>query len=753
MTSFRVIGQPAVRPDGVAKVTGAARYTADLSLPGTLWGKALRSPFPHARILRVDASRARRLKGVHGVLTGEDVRGVLYGRCMYDVPVLAWDRVRFAGERVAAVAAADLETAQEALELIAVEYDELPAVFDPLEALREDAPILHPEANSYVGFPQKMERRSNVLARVVWSKGDVAQGFAQADLVVEGSYTAQRVHQGYLEPHCCVVWIDDAGRVQVWAPNKAPHELKRDLAAAIGLPPERVRVNPVTIGGDFGGKGTPMDAPLCYFLARRTGRPVKMVMDYTEEFTAGCPRHAAVVQLRTGVNRDGSLVAQQARVVFNSGAYGGFKTVPGANLPGASKALGPYRVPHALVEGLQVYTNTVPGGFMRAPGSVQAVFAAESHMDEIAQRLGMDPLELRLKNLIREGEETPTGIRFQEVRGLETLRAAIEAAGYRAPKPPNVGRGIALAVKQQGYGESAAAITLNPDGSVVLRTSVFEQGAGMYTTLRQIAAEELGLPPEGIQVEAWDTDDAPYERGVGASRITRVAGMAVQRAAQEARQELSRLAAELLGWPQERITLQDGRLLRQDTGESYPWPQLLARVGRPVTGQATHVEPERSAVPSFAAQVAEVSVDPETGEVKLLRFTTAHDVGRVLNPVGHQGQINGGVVQGFGNALSEELRVEGGRVTATHFGDYKLPTVKDVPELRTVLLEAESGLGPYKSKGIGEHPVEPVPAAIANAVADAVGVRLRELPITAEKMYQALQRKGRSGNASPATTR
>jgi len=325
---YTTIGQPTTRIEGQDKVTGTTQYTADVALPGTLWGRALRSPLPHARILRIDTSRAQQVPGIHAVLTGADVRGIRYGRRLFDVPVLAEDRVRFAGERVAAVAAQDRDAAEEALTLIDVEYEELPAVFDPLEALGEEAPILHPEVNSYIGLPRPLEKPSNAFARDTWSKGNIDAGFAQADLIIENTFTVPRQHQAYLETHSCLVWLDDQGRVQVWASSKVPYQVKEQLAVALRLPKERIRLNPVAIGGDYGGKGSPMDIPLAYFLAVRTGRPVRMVMDYVEELTAGNPRHAAIIQLKTGVKREGTIVAHQARVVFDSGAYGGFKPVP-----------------------------------------------------------------------------------------------------------------------------------------------------------------------------------------------------------------------------------------------------------------------------------------------------------------------------------------------------------------------------------------------------------------------------------------
>jgi CO/xanthine dehydrogenase Mo-binding subunit len=735
---YTTIGQPTARVEGQEKVTGATQYTADISLPGTLWGRALRSPLSHARIIRIDASRAQQVPGVHAVLTGADVRGIRYGRRLYDVPVLAEDRVLFVGERVAAVAAEDRDAAEEALLLIDVEYEPLPAVFDPMEAMEQDAPLLHPEVNSYFGLPKPLEKPSNAFVWDTWGKGNIDEGFAQADLIIENTFTVPRQHQAYLETHSCLVWIDDAGRTQVCASSKVPYQVKEQLSTALGLPRERIRINPVAIGGDYGGKGSAMDIPLAYFLAVRSGRPVRMVMDCIEEFTAGNPRHAAAIQLKTGVKRDGSITAHQAQVFFNSGAYGGFKPAPGVNLGGASKAGGPYKIPHVRIEGVQVYTNTIPGGFMRAPGEPQTLFATESHMDCIARQLGIDPLDFRLQNLIEDGDENPIGARYQSIRARETLEAAATAAGYRTSKAPNVGRGIAIGERPPAGGESHAAVTLNPDGSVVVHTSIFEPGTGTYTVLRQIVAEELHLPLNIIQVQVWDTDEVEFDTGVGGSRVTRVAGQAAYQAAREASREALSVAADLLGWPEERIMLSGVEVLRQDTGESRPWAELLQRWGRPVIGRWSVQNPSPSPVTSFTAQVAEVSVDPDTGEVRLLRFTTAHDVGKVLNPIDHLGQIEGAVVQGIGYALSEELQVKEGRVANVTFGEYKIPSIKDVPRLETVVLESENGPGPYNAKGIGENPVGPVAPAIANAVEDAVGVRIKDLPITAEKVYRAL---------------
>jgi len=733
VVAFQVIGKPTPRVDGVDKVSGRALYTADVSLPGTLWGKTLHSPYPHARIVRIDTTAARRLPGVHAVLTGADVDGGLYGRIIKDVPVLARERVRFFGERVAAVAADDEDIAEQALALIEIDYEELAAVFDPFEALAAGAPILHPKFASYAGGSAQ-ESPSNAYAFTKTERGDLDAGFTAADVIVENTYTTSRVHQAYLEPHNVLVSLEGE-RVQVWACSKAPYSLREALAAAVGIPESAIVVNHSDIGGDFGGKATPADLPIAYYLAKATGRPVRMISEYLEEFMAANPRHATVIRLKTGVKRDGSLTAHQVEFFVNCGAYAGFK--PRGVIGGANQAVGPYMVANTRIESTHVYTNTVPGGHMRAPGEPQGVFAIESHVDEIARRLAIDPVALRLQNLVSEGQETALGERLNDLHGQETLRRAAQAAGYYDPKPAFVGRGVAIGDRGPGGGEGSAAVTLKADGSITLGTPIFDQGSGTYTTLCQVVAEELQVTPERVAIDVWNTDAVDFDSGIGGMRASRVNTIVSYEAAQDAKRALFHRAAERLGWPEEALILRGAEVRRTDQEETIPWTDLLGQTGEPVTGRAHVDERARPHLTSFTAQVAEVAVDPETGAIELRRFTTAHDVGRILNPVGHQGQINGGFLQGLGYATMEELRVEEGRVTNLSFGDYKIPTIRDLPPLETVLLESESGVGPYQIKGIGESPIAPVAPAIANAIADAIGVRIRDLPLTAEKIYRA----------------
>jgi CO/xanthine dehydrogenase Mo-binding subunit len=736
--AYQVIGKPTPRVEGADKVTGRARYAADVSLPGMVWGKTLRSPYSHARIVRIDTTAARRMRGVHAVITGADTRdGGLWGRGVRDAPVLAYDRVRYYGERVAAVAADDRDIAEHALSRIEVEYEEWPAVFDPFAALADGAPILHPEFNSYYGFKLKHDTPSNVHHRTRLDRGDLSQGFADADVIVEHTYVTQRQSQGYLEPHALLVQIDPRdNRVHVWHCNKVPHFTRSILAATAGIAEDRIVFHPTLIGGDFGGKGNSRLTPICYYLAKASARPVRMISDYVEEFLAGNPRHHVVIQLKTGVNRDGTLVAHHVNYIVNSGAYAAFK--PYGAIAGANEAAGPYRIPNCRIESVYVYTNNLPGGFVRAPGEPEGVFAIESHLDEIARQLGIDPGEFRRKNLIVDGEETAFGERLEHVRARDTLEAALLGSAYASPKPPRVGRGMAMGERATGGGEGTAEITLHADGQVVVGTPIFDQGTGTYTTLAQIASEQLGLPLDQIRVEAWDTDAVPSDSGITGSHGTNVNSLAAHEAAEVVKQRLIDLAASQLDWSTDVLDYADGHVRRRDTQQATSWTDVVALAGQPVSGRA-HVTAPRSHTTSFVAQVAEVSVDLETGEVDLLKFTTAHDTGTVINPIGHQGQINGAFMSGLGYAMMEEVKVEDGRVTTLSFADYKMPTINDIPPLETILLESDQGVGPYGLRGIGEVPCVPVAAAIANAVEDAVGIRIRDLPVTAQKVYRALQ--------------
>ena len=638
-TTTRAIGQSVVRGEGPDKVTGKSIYAADVSLPGMLWGKALRSPFPHARIVGIDTEQAKAVPGVHAVITAADLPDSLVGRRLRDMPVLARDVVRFVGEKVAAVAADSLEAAEEALLLIDVEYEELPAVFDAHEAMAPDAPVLHSEMSGYEGLPQPESDINNVFAHITWGQGDVEQGFAEADLVFEHTFNAQLMHQAYIEPHACVVSAEESGQVQAWVNNKDPYALREQLAAVWGIDEERIVLHPCSIGGDFGGKGSFMDVPLCYYLSLHSGRPVKMVMDYIQELMAANPRHPATMTIRSGVKRDGTLVARQARVVFDSGAYGAFK--PTVYLRGADHLCGVYRIPHARIDSFMVYTNNVPKGHMRSPAKPQVVFAVESHTDLIARGLGMDPYEFRRMNLLQEGDASPVGHVWQDIRAEETLRCAADAVGWDTSRPhPNplpggegtvnerklTGRGLAITDLSQGVGRFAAKISMDASGHPTLHMAFWDTGTGSHTVLRQMVAQELSVPVEEVDIELLDTSEMPFSSGSGGTRVTYTAGQAVVGAARQLKRQLIRAAAPLLDSPEEDVSLQSGRVvvgpspLRPAYYRTINIGEVVAHVGDGTIVAEYEFASEPPDMTSFCAQAAEVEVDPETGAVSVKRL-------------------------------------------------------------------------------------------------------------------------------------
>ena len=743
MTKPKIVGTSVPRAEGPDKVTGRSRYAADIPCEGLLWGKILRSPHPHARIRGIDASRARKAPGVRAVVTGRDVPNHFMGKQIRDLPVLCWDRVRYVGDRVAAVAAETPEAAEAALGLIDVDYEILPAVFDPVAATGPEAPLLHDDIAGYDGAPQERLATDvrNGLTRLTWSKGDVERGFGEADVVLEHTFRIPARHQGYLEPHAGLLSIDPDGRIQVWASTKDPFRTRRMLADTLGVEHARVRVHSVNVGGEFGGKGDARDLPAAFFLARESGRPVKIVMTYAEELTASNPDEATVITVRTGVKRDGRIVARRLKAWHAGGAYGGLKA--SASFATWHYAGGLYRVENASFEFLQIYTNTTPGGYYRSPGSIPTFFALESHTDIIARELGMDPGEFRLRNVLRDNEEDAIGKRLPGLQVHSVLAQALEAAAWRAPRPgPNHGRGVAIYGRHISGGETGIAVTAEADGSLTVLSPTVDQGTGTHTILRQLVAEQMQLALEQVRAVTGDTDTVPYDTGARASRVTYVAGLAVERACNELRDKLAAHAARMLECDPAEVAYAEGAFsLRTDPGQSLSLAQVAARHpdDRTVTVEEDFRYPDETTY--VCAQVAEVEVDPETGATRVERIVTAHDVGTVINPVTHQGQIDGGVIMGLGQAVMEEITLDNGKVANANLGDYKLPGIRDIPRLETVLVDSEGGLAPHGAKAIGEFANNNPPAAIANAVADAVGVRLFEIPVTAEKVYSGLRER------------
>jgi carbon-monoxide dehydrogenase large subunit len=742
MPDFKVVGTAVPRGEGSGKVSGQTVYAADVKLANLLWAKILRSPHPHARIRRVDIAKAQNVPGVRAIITGDDVKGRLVGKQIRDMPVLCWDKVRFAGDRVAAVAADTVDIAEEALNLIDVDYEILPAVFDPLEAMAANAPILHENVGAYDGAPEKILAADlrNGLTRLAWQKGDVEKGFQDSDLVLEHTFHIPARHQGYLEPHAATVAIEPDGRIQVWSSVKNPFGVRSQLAKCLSMAEDRIRMNPVNVGGEFGGKGDGVDLPVLYFLAQKTGRPVKYVLTYAEELSASNPAHPTVITIKSGVKRDGRIVARKIRAAHASGGYGALKS--NSSLATWHYAGGQYRIEHSDIEFLQIYTNTVPGGYYRSPGAVATAFAVDCHTDILAKELGMDPAEFRLKNFLSEGEADAVGDVLHSVRFREVFQGALDAVGWKKPKKRNHGRGIALSGRHISGGDTGVVLSAEPDGSFSILSPSIDQGSGTHTILRQLVADEMKVSIDQVRVVIGDTDTAPRDGGMRASRMTYVAGNAIMQACETLRARLLDQAAKMLECRVAEVEFAGGRFsLRSDPGQQLPLRRVVAQATEPLAVTVYEDYPYPEDISYICAQVAEVEVDPDTGAVRVHRVVSAHDVGTIINPTAHQGQIDGAMIMGMGQGMMEELVMDGGKVTNNNLGDYKLPSVKDIPELKTVLIKTTGGVGPLDSKPIGEFANNAPPAAIANAIADAVGVRLFELPVKSENIYRALKQK------------
>jgi CO/xanthine dehydrogenase Mo-binding subunit len=739
--------EPEYRVEGPLKVTGAARYTADVQMPGMLWLAYTRSPRPHARIVSIDTSAARQAPGVHAVLTGADIPNVRLGRRLLDWPALAGDRVRLVGDRVAAVAADTKDAAEHAARLVEVEYEDLPLVTLD-NALSADAPVLHPEMDTYtyLGPKRPQTAHPNIHGYALIEKSEtgatLAEVFAGADHVFEHSFITEREFQGFLEPRACMVWIDEHERVRIINTNKSPAAMRQQLAAALGLPESQIVVDATFIGGDFGGKGLSIDEFTCYFLARATGRPIKAVMSYVDELQASNSRHSALMTLRTAVSRDGMFLAHQSEVTIDGGAYAAGKVAPNLVVP-AHNTLTAYHVPVTKLEARAVYTNSIPGGSMRAPGDAQSMFASECHVDMIAQALGIDPIELRRRNALRDGEPSVTGERVHRSRAVEVLDALERDSDWRTPLPTGRGRGVALGVRHIGAGATSVVLQLLPGGQVEVQTGVADQGGGAHTVLRRVAAVVMSVDPARIVVRHCDTAGPAPDPGVGGQRITHVIGRAAQAGAVEMKARLEELASEAMGWPAGQVRLEGDRFVTAEASASFDEVAERIARGAPVSvegaydGQHTPGEPGDY---EFAGYVVTASVDRETGQVHIDDVLLVADVGTIINPLAHQGQLEGGLMFGIGAALMEELTVQDGQVTTLTLGDYKVPCAMDTPPFRTVLLRDPTGPGPLGAKAAGELTNTSVAPAVANAVAAACGARVTHLPLTAERVLEALDR-------------
>jgi CO/xanthine dehydrogenase Mo-binding subunit len=712
-------------------------YTADVTRPDMLWAAFVKSPHPHARVRSIDTGEARNVPGVRAVITGKDIGPKFFGRRLADWPVLAFEKVRFIGDRVAAVAAETLEAAEEAARRIEVEYEELPAVFDPLAALAPGAPVLHDDPGSYAfaGSERPMPAHPNIQGSRRHAKGerDLEPLFAASYRVFEHRFRTPRQHHGFIEPHAALVFIDRDGTLHVHTPCKAPFRLRNQFAAVTGLPLEKIVIEPSYIGGDFGGKGLVIEEFACYFLARETGRPIKAVMTYVDELGATSHRHAAEIRLRTGVDAEGRFLVHEADVDYDGGAYAAAKPTPGL-LPGGSGfgTIG-YRVPHVRIDVRSLYTNNVPAGHMRAPADVQTIFAWESHVDMIARELHVDPLELRLRNAIEPGDAALAGEAIREIRARDVLETLGRETGWGNALPPGHGRGMSFTCRHMGGGKTAVRMRLAADGIVSVVSAIPDQGAGVGTVVQRVAAAALGVRPGRITFRRGNTGESPEDPGAGGSRSTHIVGRATENAARELRAVLERKAS---------ATIQDDRFV-DAAGSTHSFEDVAARLcaAEPIEvvgSYASDTAPNHAGDYSFSAYAVEVAVDRDTGAVSVVDACLVVDVGTIINPVAHRGQIGGGFVYGLGCTLTEEIVLDRGKVTTLSLGEYKIPSIVDVPPLRTVLVEDSHGEGPFGAKMAGELSNTSVAPAIANAIAAASGARVTALPITAERVYDAL---------------
>jgi len=754
---FTVVGKPHPRLDGSDTVTGRAAYTVDVVLPSMLHAKLFRSSVAHARIRRVNTSRALSLPGVAAVLTADDVPRKRFGFSVQDEQIFAGDKVRYIGDVIAAVAAVEDEVAEQAVGLIDWDYDDLPAVLTPDDALRENAPLVHDELDSY--------RMNSVLARdwhpvfgtniahqAIFSKGDIDRGFAEADEIFDDTFRAQQVQHCSLEPHAVVAdWNGE--RLMIWTSTQKVFLVRSGLADLFGLPESQIRVIGTKIGAGFGGKNAMRLEPYAAALALKTGKPVRLVNSRSEEFAAAAGSVPAIIRVRTGVKKDGTITARAMEFTWDTGAYA-------EGLPGSNRALkdgvGPYKIQNIRVASTLVYTNKLRGCPFRGLGIPEAVWAGESQMDIIADKLGIDPVKLRLKNCLDTGDETPVGDRAHHIALRECLmKVSAELNRWKKRAPVNHGFGIALLHKSPTTSASSsnARVRIHTDGKVELYIGATDVGGGTGTSLAQIAAEELNIPLEEIHVVIADTELTPFDHGTYSSRVTPYVGAAVKLAAADARRQILEIAARLWNSAAEKIRIEDGKVivkghrplaLAELFAQSRAWEVIGvgASQSKRLWAEDASKQAKDSSAPGwpFGAQAVEVAVDRETGVIKLIRVASAHDVGKAINPLAVTGQIQGGIMMGLGYALSEGLVFEDGRITNASFADYKIPTIRDIPAATPIIVERNYASEPYGAKGVGEMSVFGIAPAVANAIARATGVRIKELPMSAEKLLEQLDK-------------
>ena len=764
------IGKTFRRLDYETKVTGRAQYLADMQVPGMCHGKILRSPLPHARIKNIDTSKALKVPGVLAVITRDDIlrdEGIepYYGPVFKDQTIVAVEKVRHVGDPVAAVAALDVDAAEEVLRLIEVEYEELPAILDVHQALKSGATLVHesvriPES----GFADLAELKpiegTNICTHFKLNRGDIQKGFAESDHIFEDTFTLPATQHSFLETHACIASVEPGGRITVWATTQNPFVVRTQLASIFKVPVSKVRVIVPYLGGGYGGKVYPKVEPIAVALAQKAGRPVRVVLSREEVFYT-ITKHAAVIRMKTGVTKDGTLVARECEIHLDTGAYA--EIGPRVAKKSGYTAAGPYKIPNLKIDSYSVYTNKPPAGAFRGFGVSQSAWAVESQMDIIAAGLEMDPLELRKQNGYNEGDKFVTEETLRAIGLKECIDEVAKSIGWdsrkfkgssvQRSKGENIkrGKGLACMIKATITPSiSCAVVKLNEDASLSIYTGTVEMGQGSETVLAQIAGKELGIPLPTIQVLGVDTDVVPYDLTTSSSRSTFHMGKAVQLAAQDILGQLKQIVVKEYGVPEDKVTFADGKIRVAETQLDYAEVMFkrFGMQGGTLVGDGqvkTSVKDEfgaksTSAFWFLAAGAAEVEVDMETGKFKLIKYATAVDVGKALNPLGCRQQLAGAAITGIGQAMFEEIAYDNGQLINPNLVDYVLPSLGDMPPvIDLICVEVPDRNGPFGAKGIGESALIPVAPAIANAIYDAVGVRIKDLPIKAEKIYLALE--------------
>ena len=729
---LKYVGHNVARVDGIDKVTGKAKFVGDITIRGMLQGKILRSTYPHARLASIDASRAEALPGVIAVLTASDIvdlNSIYNGR-----PVIATNKVRYVGEPVAAVAAVDLATAEEAMSLIQVEYEELPAVIGIDAALKKDAQLIHQEKAGNIGTHEKVTR------------GDVEQGFSLSDEVVEDTFTFPMVYHYAMEPHSVVAHYGTDDEITVWSSAQHPFQVRGDIAKIFKVPLAKVRMIINYLGGGYGSKSYTKFEPLVVALARKAKQPVRICNSVGESMVT-VRRHGARVRIKTGVKRDGTILAREAEIYLDTGGYD--DNGPQVTARSATRVLGPYWIPSIRTNAYQVYTNTGSAGSYRAIGAPQVIYAGESQIEMLAEKLGIDPAELRMKNLLKPGQELRPGLKGIDADLASSLKSLVRASGWKKTQSKkNAAVGMACAITNAGATPvSVAMIRMQADGIANIAAGSTEMGQGVRTTLTQIAAEELTLPMDQFRIAGADTKTTPYDSSTGSSRSTTVMGTAVQKAARDLKQQFIKIGAQILGVKPHQIQLIDGALVAGEARLSFR-EAFERRFGKGSGGEMIghgEVGPEitDNKLPVFwevGMGTAEVAIDRETGEVKLKKFISVADVGKAIHPEHCIAQEEGAAMQGIGHTFFEQLVYDNGQLVNPNLVDYRIPTFDEVPEeFHTVLVENGDGPGPFGVRGMAEGGILSVAPSVCNAIDRATGVRIKELPLTPERVWRALR--------------